>query len=590
MSRFSSPHCSIPATRGGLRHLLLALYALLHPCGCTGISAAPALPAAPTLDTLFPISIPQGATSSVTIIGKFEPWPPKLWTDAPNLEFIFSTNIGQIQIIAPTLVTVGPHLIRAYNDLGSSEPRFLLIDPTLSVAEIEPNDAPSTAQPLPPPPFILNGRFDKSGDVDSFRIHLKPGQTLFAALTGYALGSPIDPWLRLIDTRGVQLAANHDDGRTLDPELVWTASADGDYFLQAMAFAYPANSDIKFAGGDAHVYRLAISTGPRLKLTLPLGVSRTGITRLQPIGWNSPPGVNSIYEFNPAALPTLDTEALIYIPGWENALRLPVDDGPELIETEPNDSLAQAQIIEVPGAVTGTIQRAGDEDHFSFRASKNRKMLFDVRSASLGFPLDAWLSITDAKGAELVRNDDGITADPRLEWTAPDDGTFGVTVGSVIHRGGDDYRYHLRVSELRPTFRGTISESRFTLEPGKTNQLKPTFIRENGYKGSLRAVLTGLPAGVKAEAIDVPAEPATVEMAISLRTAVEAKPWGGPVRITITDTNTGQRALVGMTLVNTTVNNGVPNGYTKLPIETEADLWLTIPPPKPAPTAPSPPP
>ncbi len=582
MSRFFRPPRSILAICDGLRCLLLVLYGLSH---CAESARVAAAPGPPTLDTLFPISVSQGATQSVRLIGKFDPWPPKLWVDAPNaaFSFSFSTNTGQIQILATTNAHVGPHLIRAFNDLGASEPRFLLVDGTPSLAEIETNDAPASAQLLPTPPLILNGRFDKSGDVDSFRIHLHSGQTLFATLTGYALGSPIDPLLRLIDTRGVQLTANHDDGRTLDPELVWTALTDGEYVLQAMTFAYPANSEIKFAGGDAHVYRLEISTGPRLQFTVPLGVARTGSTPLQLIGWNRPAAVDATFEFNPAALPALGADAIVQIPGWENALRLPVNDGPELIEKEPNDALAQAQVIHAPGAVTGTIQRAGDEDHFRFRAGKNHRLLFELRSASLGLPLDAWLAVTDAKGAELARNDDGITDDPQLEWTVPDDGFYGVTVGSVIHRGGADYRYHLRLSDVQASFRATIAENRFTLEPGKTNQLRPTVTRVNGYKGALRAVLIGLPTGVVAEGVDVPTEPASTEITLSLRTDVDAKPWGGPVRITITDTNTGLMKFVAMTLVNTSLKNGVPNGYTKLPIESVADLWLTIPPPQPAP-------
>ncbi len=585
MSRFFRTPCSILAICGGFPWLLVVRYGLFLCIGSARVSGAPG---APTLDTLFPISVPQGATQSVRLIGKFDPWPPKLWVDAPDLAVTFSTNTGQIQVLATTNVPLGAHFIRAFNDFGASEPRFLLIDRAPSVAEIETNDAPASAQLLRPPPLILNGRFDKSGDVDSFRIHLNSGQTVFAALTGYALGSPIDPLLRLIDTRGVQLAANHDDGRTLDPELVWTAATEGDYVLQAMAFAYPANSEIKFTGGDAHVYRLEISTGPRLQFTVPLGVSRTGITRLQLIGWNRPAAADATFEFNPARSPALGAETIVQIPGWENGLRLPVSDGPELIEKEPNDVLAQAQLIQAPGGVTGTIQRAGDEDHFRFRANKSHRLLFELRSASLGLPLDAWLAITDAAGAELARNDDGITDDPQIEWTVPDDGTYGVTVGSVIHRGGDDYRYHLRLIDVQPSFRGTIAENRFTLEPGKTNQLKPTITRENGYKGALRAVLSGLPTGVVAEGVDLPAEPASTEITLNLRTDVNAKPWGGPVRITISDTNTGLMKFVVMPLVNTSLKNGVPNGYTKLPIETVADLWLTILPPKPATVAPVP--
>ena len=117
--------------KGTVRRDLIFLYACLG--SALTLAAAPAIPA---LETVYPISIPKGATSSVTLIGKFDPWPPKLWTDAPGLEFTFSTNAGQIQIIASSNSPIGPHLLRAYNDLGASEPRFLLIDAMRRVQQI----------------------------------------------------------------------------------------------------------------------------------------------------------------------------------------------------------------------------------------------------------------------------------------------------------------------------------------------------------------------------------------------------------------------------------------------------------------------
>src|SRR4029453_10666821 len=98
-------------------------------------------------------------------------------------------------------------------------------------------------------PASLNGRLDKSGDVDSFGIALEAGQTIVASVEAFTLASPVDAVLRLVDFRGVQVAFNHDDGRTLDPFLAWTAKSAGTYILQVFGFAYPATSDVKFTGG-----------------------------------------------------------------------------------------------------------------------------------------------------------------------------------------------------------------------------------------------------------------------------------------------------------------------------------------------------
>ena len=93
---------------------------------------------------------------------------------------------------------------------------------------------------------------------------------------------------------------------------------------------------------------------------------------------------------------------------------------------------------------------AGDEDRFGFAAMKDEKFLIEVQSVSLGFPLDAWLKLENSKGRELEKNDDSAGADPKLEWTAPDDGTFVAVIGNVLHRGGADYLYRLSVRRAMP--------------------------------------------------------------------------------------------------------------------------------------------
>src|SRR6185503_6408822 len=108
----------------------------------------------------------------------------------------------------------------------------------------------------------------KTGDVDSYAVTLESGQTLIAALDAYTLASPVDAVLRVVDARGVQMALDHDHGRTLDPFLVWTATAAGTYVLQVFGFAYPPASEIRFTGGNSCVYRLHLSRGPCLHYTL----------------------------------------------------------------------------------------------------------------------------------------------------------------------------------------------------------------------------------------------------------------------------------------------------------------------------------
>src|SRR6266550_4057935 len=70
-----------------------SLVLLLSFTHCSWNSATQA--AAPTLDHFYPVAVRIGSTNAVTAIGKFDPWPPKVWVDAPGIEFKTETNAGK---------------------------------------------------------------------------------------------------------------------------------------------------------------------------------------------------------------------------------------------------------------------------------------------------------------------------------------------------------------------------------------------------------------------------------------------------------------------------------------------------------------
>jgi hypothetical protein len=533
--------------------------------------------ATPTLEHLYPVAVQAGTTNTVAAIGKFDPWPPKVWVDAESIVFNAETNSGKFTVEIATNAPVGPHLIRVFNEQGASTLRFLIVTREPQSSEQEPNDDFRKPQVLDHFPVSLNGRLDKSGDVDSFAVTLEAGQTLVASLEAYTLASPVDAVLRLVDSRGLQLAFNHDDGCTLDPLLVWTAKSAGTYVLQAFGFAYPAVSDVKFTGGNACVYRLHVSHGPYLHYTLPLGVQRGARTKLQLFGWNMGSSLGREFEFDGSVLRPGAKLTTVEIPDFENALALPVGDGPELIETEPNNSTNDATHLDVPCAVTGSIEKPGDEDRFGFAAKKGDKLLLEIESAWFGFPLDARLKVEDAKGKELAKKDDGVNADPVLEWTAPEDATFFAVVGNVLHRGGPDYLYRLSISQAVPGLKAVVANNAFTIEPGKTNDVKVTVTRLRGFEPKLTVSAKGLPDGVTVEPVEVPEKGG--EVTLKLVASDDAKPFSGAIRIAATETESGTEHYAIAELISSTTDNGVPQGFKKLVAESTDQLWLTVLPP-----------
>ena len=527
--------------------------------------------AAPTLDHFFPVAVQLGTTNTVTAIGKFDPWPAKVWADAPGLAFKPETNSGKFSIEVATNTPIGPHLVRVYNEQGASGPRFLIVAREPQLAELEPNDEFKKPQVIEHLPASINGRLDKSGDVDSFAVELQTGQTLMASVEAFTLASPVDAVLRVVDARGVQVAINH-DGSTLDPFLVWSAKSAGTYVVQVFGFSYPADSDVKFTGRNNCVYRLHLSRGPCLRHTLPIGVQRGVRTSLQVAGWNL--RQHDGLSFDGTDLPADATQTTLQVPGFDNTILLPVGEGPESMEHEPNGVAAEANRLEVPGAVTGYIETAGDEDRFSFTAKKGGKFLLEVQSAGLGFPLDAWLRIENLEGKELAKNDDNGNADPKLEWTASEDGAFVAAVGNVLHRGSAEHLYRLAIRRAVPAVTINASETAFTITAGNSNEIKVAIKPLHGFQQKLKVAVRGLPDGLLAEPADVPDKGGDVTL--KLMASPEADPFSGPIQIIATEVESQKEHRAVADLTSSTVNNGVPGGFNKLVIESTDQLWLTV--------------
>lgn len=559
----------------------LAFVAALAPAAET----PKASPSPPVLEQFIPLAVTAGTATPVSGAGRFDPWPISVWTDAPGLVVKPLEAAARFSVDVGPGVAPGPHLVRIYNEAGASALRFLVVTTQPETGETEPNDDVAKATPIARLPVTVNARLGKGGDVDSYAVKLAAGQTLIASVEAYVLASPVDAVLRLVDSAGRQVAWNHDDGRSLDPRLVWTAAQAGTYFVQVFGFAHPATADVKFAGSDATVYRLHLSGGPYVSHTVPLGIQRGAVTSLRVEGWNLGAVAHRTFSVDPRDLAPTTASLAWSRPEFENGLTLPVGDGPESTEADRAKAKSDAA-PSAPFAITGCIERAGEEDRFAFAAAKGDKLVFEVQSAVLGFPLDAWLAIRNGAGKELARSDDGATADPVLEWTAPGDGPFFAVVGNVLHRGGPNHVYRLGVRPARPALEATVAQSGFTVEPGKSTKIKVSVKRLEGFTGKLTTAIADLPAGVTAAPVEL--ADSAKELTVELAAAADAAPFSGPFRIGLKGESPTAHAVVHP-LVSTELNNGVPQGFRQLAIRRTEQLWLTVlRPPAPAtPAAPA---
>jgi sugar lactone lactonase YvrE len=479
--------------------------------------------AEPTLTHLYPAAGQQGTTVSVTAVGKSEPWSPQVWVDAPGITFTAAKTKGKFDVEISKDAAPGPHLVRFYNQDGASVPRFFIVSTEPELLEKEPNDDYHSPQKIDALPATISGKLDKSGDVDSFGVMLKKGETLTAWVEAYVLASTFDGMLRVVDESGNELAFNH-DGRTLDPYLTWKAPRDGTFIVQLMGFAYPATADVRLTGSDGCVYRLHLTTSP------------------QPL----------------ISFPSRDA-----------------NQGAQIAEQEPNDTIDKAQSVPLPCSISGCIDKSGDEDRYAFAAEKGRIYDLNLIAARAGSPLDARLKIENQDGKQLVRNDDADgSRDPHIVWTAPSSGTFYAAAGDLTHHGGPGFLYQLDIGEAVPTVTGTLSNHAFAIAPGKTSEIKATVKASNGFKSKLRLAAKNLPEGLSAPDVDVPEKGG--EVTLKLNADANAMAASQPIQLVLREVESGAEHPVIYTMTTTGENNGVPQGYTELVINSTDQLWLTV--------------
>ncbi len=226
---------------------------------CLCIAAA-ANAAVPGFEHIFPAGGKAGERVEVIVAGKeLDKNSPLAWCSNPKVVVLGGDKPKKYLVSIGKDAKPGPCLIRLHTSEGATQPRIFEVGTLDEVIEKEPNDSLHDAKNSSPGMNLtINGVLGKSGDVDTFAIKARKGRTIRLELHGYALGSPMDPAMRLLDDKNVEIAAGHDT-HNLDPLIKHTPAADGTLFVQLFAFAHPPAADVAFKGSANHVYRLTIS-------------------------------------------------------------------------------------------------------------------------------------------------------------------------------------------------------------------------------------------------------------------------------------------------------------------------------------------
>ena len=202
----------------------------------------------PYLETIFPLGGRRGTENTITVTGA-------------NLETVTS-----IQVSIGTETPTGEQSLRVQTPSGlATNARPFSIGNWAEMAEIEPNNTADKATAVTTP-ITLNGKIDKSGDVDRFSFEIAEPQLLVFEVEARKLSSNLDALLTLYGPKksmeeeaSKEMAWNgekeqvlmvNDDASSADARIDWNFAEAGKYSITIR--------DLNNQGGETYPYRLNI--------------------------------------------------------------------------------------------------------------------------------------------------------------------------------------------------------------------------------------------------------------------------------------------------------------------------------------------
>jgi len=379
-------------------------------------------------------------------------------------------------------------------------------------------------------PCTVNGQ-TASGEVNRYRFSAHKGQRLVLSVQARQLIPYIadavpgwfQPVLVLSNAKGKEVAFADDYRFKPDPVILFDVPADGDY----VAAIY----DSIYRGREDFVYRLTLGELPFITSLFPLGAQLGAASPPNLAGWNLPGEAFA----SPSLRTTPGVQWLAAGETGPESNRLPfaLDQLPDAIEREPNNTVTTAQQITLPVIVNGCIDHPDDWDVFQFTGKANQQFVAEVQARRLDSPLDSVIKLTDVTGKLIAFNDDhedltaGVNthpADSYFNATLPADGTYFVHIGDTARQGGEEYGYRLRLSAPQPDFELRVVPSSVTVAINATTAVTVYAVRRDGFTGPIKLSLDQPCAGITAASVTVAAQQTVAQFIVKAGPARTAAP------------------------------------------------------------------
>ena len=396
---------------------------------------------------------------------------------------------------------LGNRELRLATPRGLTAPLVFQVGQFPEVREDEPNDIEEGVELPGELPLVINGQI-LPGDVDRFRFRARKNTRLVASVEARSLipylADAVPGWfqatLSLKDAAGTEGAYSDDHGFDPDPIISCRIPGDGEYVLEI--------HDAIYRGREDFVYRIVVGKVPLITSVFPLGCRAGEEVAVELAGWNLR-GKELDFKsegMSPGVVP-LTVHARHY---ESNPVKFSLGELAEVREAEPNNTPAEAQVVEAPLTINGRVEKPGDADVYEFAGQKGQKIVAEVRARRLGSALDSFLKITGPDGSLIGANDDfadpgaGLTthqADSRVEVTLPAEGRYYLSLFDAQGQGGPEHGYRLHISPPRPGFALRVVPSSISGPVGGHAPVTVYALRHDGYEGPIDLSLVDMPPG-----------------------------------------------------------------------------------------------
>jgi hypothetical protein len=452
------------------------------------------LAASPTIGNLSVRGLQSGATTTLTITGTNLLPEPRILLGAPiarqEVKPGAKPNQVQIDVTLDAQVTPGIYQFWLATAAGVSAPTAVGID---HLPEIP------FASEIATLPVAMTGAVQGNAVLRAnFTGHAK--QRMVIEVEGRRLGSNLNPVLRLLDSRNVQLAWAQTAGTIFgDARIVAELPDDGRYTVEL--------NDALYRGAAPGFFRLKIGELQFADMVFPLAVQRGHKGQLEfissslPVGAKVEADLTSATNDVPAPWPTESVAGSQYFSGARP--RIVASEIPEVLEVA-SESMQQ---VTAPAAINGRLAIPGEEDRYKLIVTPGSKLRFEVLAQRAGSPVDGVLFIRNAAGAQLATSDDRPgTTDPGLDFNVPANvKELVVAVKDLNARGGPDFIYRIAISPIGGAdYSLSVLNDRIEL-PASGNSVIRVRADRAGFQGPIQISIPHLPPGIQVQGDSIPA-------------------------------------------------------------------------------------